>query len=60
MFRGRSSPILGVALPAVALVLVSIVLGIQLAYGGGSDEPLGPVTRPDLTIDRSRGTCGQR
>lgn len=31
-----------VALPAVALILVAGVLGIQVAYGGGSFEPLQP------------------
>jgi hypothetical protein len=30
------------ALPAVAVVLVSAVLGIQLAHGGGTFEPLHP------------------
>ena len=31
-----------VGLPAVALALVSGVIGVQLAYGGGSFEPLRP------------------
>jgi hypothetical protein len=32
----------GLGLPALALVLVSVVLGVQLASGGGSFEPLRP------------------
>lgn len=31
-----------VGLPALAIVLVSAVLGVQVAYGGGSFEPLEP------------------
>ncbi|MCB0895413.1 MAG: hypothetical protein H6529_02955 [Nocardioides sp.] len=31
-----------VGLPVLALVLVSAVLGVQIAYGGGSFEPLEP------------------
>lgn len=30
------------ALPALAFVLVGVVLGVQLAYGGGTFEPLEP------------------
>ena len=38
------------ALPAAAVVLVAVVLGIQLAYGGGSYEPL-PAADP--CVDRA-------
>ena len=44
-----------VGLPAVALALVSGVIGVQLAYGGGSFEPLGRLTRaPNALSPRSR------
>ena len=38
--RVLSLPILG--LPIIAVVLVAVVLGVQLAYGGGTFEPLRP------------------
>ena len=37
--NGRPHP---ASLPAVALVLVAVVLGVQLAHGGGTFEPLRP------------------
>ncbi len=37
--NGRPHP---ASLPALALVLVAVVLGVQLAHGGGSFEPLRP------------------
>ena len=48
------------ALPAVALVLVSVVLGIQLAYGGGSYEPLQPADpcAPRTVTSQSEGIEG--
>ncbi|MFC7494946.1 MULTISPECIES: hypothetical protein [unclassified Nocardioides] len=38
------------ALPVVALVLVGTMLGVQLAYGGGTFEPLEPA---DPCVERS-------
>ena len=38
------------ALPAVGLILVGGVLGVQVAYGGGSFEPLQPAV--DHVLDQ--------
>jgi hypothetical protein len=38
------------ALPALALVLVGVVLGVQVAYGGGTFSPLEPA---DPCVERS-------
>ena len=46
-----------VGLPVLALVLVSAVLGVQIAYGGAVSSPSNPPTRAPPELSRRRPTA---